>query len=178
MRKRQLLFGEGGRKIFCSPCSYLSARYQFYLCSNSAPFLFFHQKGNRLFALFFSQARLVAFLLFLIALIAKLSLKKIATVVFTTQLFPWLQTFSELLGIFELYLRQNICLCRVDSLRSADQQLNQFLGLRINIKRSLKSETCCMLIYVKDKLYISISNSLSVDKTWVTFTAIGTTVTA
>lgn len=43
----------------------------------------FHQKGNRLFALFFSQARLVAFLLFLIALIAKLSFKKIATVVFT-----------------------------------------------------------------------------------------------
>ena len=35
-----------------------------------------------------------------------------------------------------------------------------------------------MLIYVKDKVYISIWNSFSVDKSWVTFTAIGATVTA
>lgn len=84
----------------------------------------FHQKGNRLFALFFSQARLVAFLLFLIALIAKLSFKKIATVVFTPGCFHGYRPLVNRLEFFLLYFRQNICLCRVDSLRSAGQQLN------------------------------------------------------
>lgn len=68
----------------------------------------FPPKRKSAFRAFFSQARLEAFLLLLIALIAKLSLKKIATVVFTTQLFPWLQTFSELLGIFFYYICDKI----------------------------------------------------------------------
>lgn len=115
--------GRGGEKFFALRvhiCLHVTSS----IYAPTPLHFYFPPKRKSAFRAFFSQARLVAFLLFLIALIAKLSFKKIATVVFTPGCFHGYRPLGNRLEFFLLYFRQNICLCRVDSLRSAGQQLN------------------------------------------------------